>query len=123
MCIRDSEMPEETYSVKAFMVIVANVSTYAYNLHIAPMAAPDDGFLDICVFERPITDRIGFMRQVAEVFINRHMYHKAVRFFRTTKVNLRSEPDTFVQLDGDPFGKTPVEISILPQVLPVIVNT
>jgi len=117
------EMPEETYSAKAFMVIVANVSTYAYNLHIAPMAAPNDGFLDICVFERPITDRIGFMRQVAEVFINRHMYHKAVRFFRTTKVTLRSNPEVFVQLDGDPFGKTPVEISILPQVLPVIVNT
>ena len=114
------EMPEETYSAKAFLVVVANVSTYGYNLHIAPMAAPDDGFLDICVFERPITDRIGFMRQVAEVFINRHMYHKAVRFFRTTQVTLRSEPEVFVHLDGDPFGKTPVEISIRPQILPVI---
>lgn len=114
------EMPEETYSEKAFLVIVANASTYTYNLHIAPMAAPDDGFLDICVFERPITDRIGFMRQVAEVFINRHVYHKAVRFFRTTKVTLRSTPETYVQLDGDPFGKTPVEISVAPSILPVI---
>ena len=73
--------------------------------------APDDGLLDICVFERPITDRIGFMRQVAEVFINRHMYHKAVRFFRTTARHPEIDPETFVQLDGDPFGKTPVEIA------------
>ena len=114
------EMPEETYSAKAFLVVVANVSTYGYNLHITPMATPDDGLLDICVFERPITDRIGFMRQVAEVFINRHMYHKAVRFFQTTAVTLRSDPETFVQLDGDPFGKTPVEISVAPRILPVI---
>ena len=115
------EMPEETYSAKAFMVIVANVSTYTYNLHITPSATPDDGLLDICVFERPITDRIGFMRQVAEIFINRHMYHKAVRFFRTSKVTLRSNPETFVQLDGDPFGKTPVEISLDSRILPVVV--
>lgn len=114
------EMPEEIYSAKAFLVIVANASTYTYNLHITPMATPDDGLLDICVFERPITDRLGFMRQLVDLFINRHMYHKAVRFFRTTKVTLRSDPETFVQLDGDPFGKTPVEISIDPQVLPVI---
>ena len=114
------EMPEETYSAKAFLVIVANVSTYAYNLHIAPMAVPDDGLLDICVFERPITDRIGFVRQVAEIFINRHMYHKAVRFFRTTKVMLRSDPETYAQLDGDPFGKTPVGMSVTPGILPVI---
>lgn len=115
------EMPEETYSAKAFLVIVANVSTYTYNLKITPYASPDDGLLDICVFERPLTDRIGFMRQVAEVFINRHLYHKAVRYFRTTGVAIRSSPDVMVQLDGDAFGSTPVEISIVPRILPVVV--
>ncbi len=115
------EMAEETYATKAFMVIVANASTYAYDLKIAPLAMPDDGVLDICVFERPITDRIGFMRQVADVFINRHLYHKAVRYFRTTRVIVRSEPEICAQLDGDPFGTTPVEISIIPECLPVIV--
>ena len=115
------EMPEETYRAKAFLVIVANVSTYTYNLKITPHASPDDGLLDICVFERPITDRIGFMRQVAEIFINRHLYHKAVRCFRTSEVTIRSDPEVMVQLDGDAFGNTPVEISILPRILPVVV--
>ncbi len=61
------------------------------------------------------------MRQVAEVFINRHLYHKAVRYFRTTRVAIRSSPDVMVQLDGDVFGTTPVEISIVPRILPVVV--
>lgn len=115
------EMPDETYSAKAFLVIAANVSTYAYNLKITPHASPDDGLLDICVFERPITDRVGFVRQVAEVFINRHLYHKAVRCFRAPRVSVKSEPDIMVQLDGDAFGATPVEISIAPRILPVVV--
>jgi diacylglycerol kinase (ATP) len=115
------EMSEETYATKAFMVLVANASTYAYDLKIAPLAMPDDGLLDVCVFERPITDRIGFIGQVADVFMNRHIYHKAVRYFRTTRVLVRSNPEVQAQLDGDPFGATPIEITINPQCLPVIV--
>ena len=115
------EMPEGTYSTKAFIVMVANVSTYAYNLKITPHAAPDDGLLDVCVFERPLSDKIGFMRQMAEVFIRRHLYHKAVRYFRTSKVTVKSDPDVLVQLDGDAFGVTPVEVSIASSILPVIV--
>ena len=115
------EMPEETYSAKAFLVLVANASTYAYDLKIAPLAVPDDGLLDICVFERPLTDRIGFVHQVADMFINRHMYHKAVRYFRTSRVTVRSDPEILVQLDGDSFGSTPVEVVLCPRALPVIV--
>ena len=115
------EMPEGTYSTKAFLVMVANVSTYTYNLKITPHAAPDDGLLDVCVFERPLADKIGFMRQMAEVFIHRHLYHRAVRYFRTSKVTVRSDPEVMVQLDGDAFAATPVHASIAPSSLPVIV--
>ena len=114
------EMPNETYSTKAFLVIVANASTYSYNLKMAPLAVPDDGLLDICVFERPITDRIGFVRQVADVFVHRHLYHRAVRYFRTNRVTVKSEPEILMQLDGDAFGCTPVEIALSPGALNVI---
>lgn len=114
------EMPEETYTSRAFLVIVANASTYAYDMKIAPLATPDDGLLDICVFERPITDRIGFAKQVADIFANRHLYHKAVRYFRTSRVLVKSDPEILAQLDGDSFGSTPIEVTILPHILPVM---
>lgn len=118
------DMPDSIgggYETRAFLVVVANVSTYTYNLKIAPSAVPDDGLLDVCVFERPISDRIGFAHQVTQVFINRHLYHKAVRYFRTPWLAIKSEPDVCVQLDGDVFGTTPVDISIAPSALSVIV--
>ena len=115
------EMPEEIYSTKAFLIVVANASTYSYNMKITPHASHDDGLLDICVFERPMMGRIGFAHQIADIFVNRHLYHRAVRYFRTTRVTVKSEPEIMVQLDGDAFGTTPVDITIKPRVLQVII--
>lgn len=118
------DMPESIgggYETHAFLVVAANVSTYTYNLKIAPSAVPDDGLLDVCVFERPITDKVGFAQQVTQVFINRHLYHKAVRYFRTPWLAIKSEPEVHVQLDGDAFGTTPVDVSLVPSALSVIV--
>ena len=50
---------------EAFMVIVANTSSYAIEqVKIAPFAAIDDGWLDVCVFEKPPGDKIGFVAQI-----------------------------------------------------------
>lgn len=115
------DMPDETYSTQAFMIIVANVATYSYALKIAPGALPNDGMLDICVFERPITDKIGFIHQVADVFMNRHLFHDEVKLFRTRRVSIKSDPEVMVQLDGDYFSSTPVEVVAVPKALRLVV--
>lgn len=115
------EMPDETYSSKAFLVIVANSSTYAWQMKMAPYAYPDDGLLDICVFERPVSDRIGFLRQLIDVFTRRHPRDDAVKYFQAARVKIRSNPHIMAQLDGDPFGGTPLDIVVAPRILPVIV--
>ena len=114
------EMPEHTYQGKAFLVIVANAQTYTYGLKITPKASPHDGMLDVCVFERPISDKLGFAWQVAEVFVNRHLYHSQVKFFRTQSLRISSQPEILAQIDGDSFGTTPMDISILPASLSLI---
>lgn len=115
------EMPEETYKASAFLVIVANFSTYTYNLKIAPYASPESGSLDICVFECPVMDKLSFIQQMADVFLNRHLLHDEVKYFRTSRVKITSLPEIMVQLDGDAFMTTPTEITVAPHILPVIV--
>lgn len=45
---------------EAYLVVVANAASYAYHqIKLAPFAALDDGWLDICVFERAPTDRLN----------------------------------------------------------------
>ncbi|MHB1457136.1 MAG: diacylglycerol/lipid kinase family protein [Armatimonadota bacterium] len=115
------EMPEQTYASKAFLIMVANASTYTYRLKITPYALPDDGLLDICIFEHSAMDKLGFARQITDLFMDRHLEHDEVKYFRTTSVKVISSPDVAVQIDGDSFGTTPVEIRIAPGILPVIV--
>jgi YegS/Rv2252/BmrU family lipid kinase len=115
------EMPDARYAGKAFLVMVCNVSTYTYYLKITPDAVPDDGVLDICVFERLPTDKFGFAHNIADVFLRRHMYHDEVRFFRTCRATIRSTPEVMVQLDGDVLDSTPVDISVIPRGLSLIV--
>ena len=107
---------------EAFLVVVANAASYAYRqIKLAPFAAPDDGWLDICVFERPRLDRVGFASQMMAVLARRHLRDPSVRYYRAKTITLTSSPPISGQLDGETFGATPVVISIVPNILPVLV--
>ena len=107
---------------EAFLVVVANAASYAYRqIKLAPFAALDDGWLDICVFERARGDRVGFASQMMAVLARRHLRDPRVRYYRGRHLRLESDPPIHGQIDGDTFGATPVEISLLPRALPIFV--
>ena len=107
---------------EAFLVVVANAASYAYRqIKLAPFAALDDGWLDICVFERARMDRVGFASQMMAVLARRHLRDPRVRYYRGKHLILESDPPIQGQVDGDRFGVTPLEISVIPQALSVFV--
>ncbi len=120
---------EEVHS-EAFLVVVANASSYASRqIKLAPFAAPDDGWLDVCVFERPRRgfgmdrriERVGFASQMVSVLARRHLRDPSVRYYRARTIALSSVPPISGQLDGESFGETPVSIRIVPHALSVFV--
>lgn len=112
----------ERISSEAFLVVVANAASYAYRqVKIAPFASISDGWLDVCVFERPPTDRFGFATQIMALFAGRHLRDPRVRYYRARTIEIESTPSVSAQLDGDPQGFTPASISVRPAVLPVFV--
>lgn len=107
---------------EAFLVVVANAASYAYRqIKLAPFAALDDGWLDVCVFERARGDRVGFASQMMAVLVRRHLRDPRVRYYRGKHLVLESDPPIQGQMDGDRFGGTPIEISVVPSALPVFV--
>lgn len=113
-------LDDEAVHSEAFMVIVANAASYAFRqIKLAPFASMDDGWLDVCVFERAPADRVGFVTQMMAVLARRHLRDPRVRYYRARKVRLVSEPPISGQLDGDIVGLTPVEISVRPRELSV----
>jgi diacylglycerol kinase (ATP) len=116
------EMPDQTITTRGYLTVVSNSATYSYDLKITPQAALDDGVLDICLFEEPDIAWFGLARQIAEVFVNRHLSDQTIRCFRTPFVRITSDPPIQAQVDGDVFGRTPVEISVAPSALNVMVG-
>ncbi|MBV9850156.1 MAG: diacylglycerol kinase family lipid kinase [Armatimonadetes bacterium] len=112
----------QTISADAFLVLVANVSSYAFRqIRPAPFAAPDDGWLDICVFERAPTDKVGFVTQVLAVLARRHLRDPRVRYYRARRIEIMSDPPVQAQLDGDITGLTPLTMEVVPKALTVFV--
>jgi diacylglycerol kinase (ATP) len=107
---------------EAFLVVVANAASYAYGqVKLAPFAAPDDGWLDICVFERSPMNQVGFANQIMAVLARRHLRDPSVRYYRARTIALASDPPIQGHLDGETFGATPIVITIVPRILPVFV--
>jgi len=106
----------------AFLVLIANVSTYGFaNVKIAPFAALDDGWLDICVFERPETHTVGFIASLMLMLARRHLGDPRFRYYRARHIRLESIPDIPGQLDGDSAMSTPVTVDVLPKAIRVLV--
>lgn len=101
------------------MAIVCNLPMYAMRLPFARSAAPDDGLLDVRIFERP--GRGHLLRYSWSLLRSRHERLPHVRSFRAKRIHVESDVPVPVQVDGDPAGFTPVEIAVLPAELTVIV--
>ena len=109
-------------ATEAFLVLVANVSSYAVRqMRPAHFATPDDGWLDICVFERAPMERFGFAAQVLSVLVRRHLRDPRVRYYRARRIEIISDPPVQAQMDGDVTGQTPCTIEVAPQALAVFV--
>ena len=100
------------YPLTGRLVVVANLPVYALGLPVAAAASGDDGQFDVTVFEQ------GSAWQMLRYFCNvaaRRLPHLSdVRSCRARHVRIESSAAVPLQVDGDPAGSTPVELSILP---------
>jgi diacylglycerol kinase family enzyme len=110
----------DTVDVRAWCAIVSNTPRYAWRLYFRPDARPDDGKLDLCVLAQP--SRLGFLCNVALDFVLRRPIADSGTLVRTfTSARLEADPPVYWQVDGEPLGMTPVDVTIAPAAISVAV--
>ena len=97
---------------RGMMLVVANAASYGGPLRLAPMASLEDGLLDLCLFRE--RSRLAFVGQLLRVLFRRQFHDPNFLTVRAAQVTVTCDPPASVQLDGDYFGCTPVEIRALP---------
>jgi YegS/Rv2252/BmrU family lipid kinase len=105
--------------VEALMLVVANTRLYGGYFELTPGAVANDGWLDLCIIKgRGV---IALARQTLSVVIFRSVAHSDVEMIRVKEVTVSANRQLWMQLDGELAGQTPVEFSIVPKALRVIV--
>jgi diacylglycerol kinase (ATP) len=106
--------------ITARWVFVVNVSRYAGGLSFAPQASGTDGLLDVCTFkEGSLWYGLVYL---GGVMLGQHEGMQDFTRVQTRRLRVEAAERVPYQLDGDPGGELPVEISILPRRLTLLVS-
>lgn len=113
------EIPETGETLRGSLIFVFNVPLYGMGLPLAPGAQPDDGLLDLLVFQRPGV--IHLARYVMAVVARQHMRLHDVQHRQVRRLSVRSTEPVPVQVDGDPGPVVPFAIEVAPGALSLVV--
>ncbi|WP_262384054.1 diacylglycerol/lipid kinase family protein [Hymenobacter lutimineralis] len=116
------ETDRETYEGPAFMLTVANASTFGSNVVINPNSHLDDGEFELCLIEPfPATAAPGILYRLYTEGFDESMYTRRLRC-RKAVISIPQQERATVQVDGEPYELAmPLEIEIFPQSLRVLV--
>jgi diacylglycerol kinase (ATP) len=111
-------LPDREVHARGMLLVVANAASYAGPIQLAPLASIEDGLLDVCIFRE--RNRLAFLGQLINVLLRRQLEDPKFLYERAAHVRIACHPTASVQLDGDYFGRTPVDLRALPAALRVI---
>lgn len=114
-------LDDESAEHAVLFVAIANGAYYGGGMRIAPDASTDDGALDVCVVGD--ISRMTAIRQLPNLYRGTHVNHPAVAVARARRVVIEGGPETFVHLDGEPFGGLPLEVELAASRLAVAAPT
>jgi diacylglycerol kinase (ATP) len=102
------------------LAVFANAPTFGGGMKIAPHAQLDDGLLDICVVSE--LNKFKLFCLFPTVYFGRHLNIPEVESFQSESLTLETESPLDVYADGEYVCQTPIEITVAPRALPLIVN-
>ena len=105
--------------VKISNVAVGNAQFHGAGMWACPRAVVDDGLLDVTVF-RYLT-LLEIVGAFPRLYNGKIYEHPKVEFHRATRVEAAADEPAYLEVDGEPVGRLPLEITVLPRALAVYV--
>jgi diacylglycerol kinase family enzyme len=105
--------------IRARFAFLTNVPRYAFGLQFAPQALGDDGWFDLCTFQRG--SFFSGLWYLSQVILRRHGRLADCRERRVRWLRIESDCPVPYELDGEACGYLPLEIEIRPNRLTLLV--
>ncbi|GAB3223758.1 diacylglycerol kinase family lipid kinase [Hymenobacter seoulensis] len=109
------ETDQEAWEGPAFMLTIANASTFGSNVIINPDSQLDDGQFEICLIEPfPNAAAPGLLYRLYTSGFDASDYTRRLSC-RRARISVQGQELVLVQIDGEPhYLPSPVEVSIMP---------
>jgi diacylglycerol kinase (ATP) len=116
------ELDDSGRSLRFFIsnVAVGNGRYHGGGMHACPTAVPNDGVLEVTVID--YLKPFEIVRDIRVLYSGDVYRHPKIHHFRARRLTARSEQPTWVEVDGEPVGRLPLAIEVLPQRLPVLLS-
>ena len=101
------------------LIVVSNIQLYGGVMAIGAKACVNDAKLDVCVFKGD--GFFTFVQHAIKILSHRHLQDPKIEYYQCSEIVVEPARSLPVQMDGDPFTKTPVAIRTVPSSLKVIV--
>jgi diacylglycerol kinase family enzyme len=102
------------------LVFVGNISRYAIGLNILENADFSDGLLDICIYK--CAGQTHLVKHSVMTVLKQHVRCRDVIYRQGKNITVDSaNPDLPTEIDGDPGPAVPVQISVIPNAVRVMV--
>ena len=114
------EWDDGNYRGKTTIVLDANVEMISGgSMMVGPGAAPDDGEITVSII--PFKSKFDcLVKKFPKTPSGEIMKEPDVKFFRTKKISINSDPPSDMDMDGELFGSTPAVLTICPQAVQII---
>ncbi len=102
------------------LVFVGNISRYALGLNILEHADYSDGLLDVCIYK--CAHRMHLVKHSVMTVFQQHHGSKDVVYRQGKNITVNSSnPKMSTEIDGDPGPAVPVQVTIIPKAVRVMV--
>jgi YegS/Rv2252/BmrU family lipid kinase len=104
------------------MLAICNGRYFGSGMFVAPMAKLDDGLFE--VVDLGSASRLNFAMGSSKIYTGAHLKSPETKHFRCDKITIelvnKSIHDKFLlDVDGEPLGKLPLEVEVMPGALEV----
>ncbi|HKI69479.1 MAG TPA: diacylglycerol kinase family protein, partial [Verrucomicrobiae bacterium] len=101
-------------------VAVGNGQFHGGGMWPCPAAVLNDGKFDVTVIQ--YAGALSLLRRISMLYSGEVYSHPKVRHFEASRIVAESTSATEIEIDGEPLGTLPLEITFLPQQLRVMVS-
>lgn len=106
------------YDGNAYLLAVANGSTFGRGMRIAPEAKPNDGLFDVILVKGMSRPRI--LMAFEQVYRGAHLTHPRVQHGRAQSVRIETPAPLHFELDGETFNGQMLDFTLHPGLLKML---